>query len=144
MEELILSRQIAASGTSLFQLLQPLLWFLEQAPHSHNCLIIVPSINSLSQWTNNDWTTALCKARCLLYIYCEVLLSNQEVSWLLESKRHGLRFPFSLTTNSAFHGPGHMAGTWQVPGWLWKSHKREIQWKYKFLDLILCYTILVV
>lgn len=29
MQELILSRQLAASGTSLFQLLQPILWFLE-------------------------------------------------------------------------------------------------------------------
>lgn len=85
MEELILSRQLAASGTSLFQLLQPILWFLEWAPH---CTIVLLLCHLLIHWPYGQTTTE--PLLCARHHGCEALLSNWEVSWLLESRGHGL------------------------------------------------------
>lgn len=135
MEASILGRQLATSATSVFQLLQPILWFLEWASHSHNCLIVVPSISTLTQWTNNNWTTALCKARCLLCIYCEELLSNEEASWLLESEARGTRLVLLSPSQQCLSR-----------GWAYGRHLISAGrfWNYKFPGLVLCWTVLVV
>lgn len=115
MEGLILSRQLAASGTSLFQGLQRILWFLEWAPHPHNCLLC----HLLIHWSTEQIMPEplLCARHNAFYMFTEVLLSNYEVSWLLRSKNHGLCFFFSLQHLSWGWAHGrHLISTWLILG----------------------------